>query len=133
MWVRRLLAFAEQQKQQENFAFVCYFKNVPRPIHPRLHSGAHCACVCYKCRRDKKMWVRRLLAFAEQQKQQENFAFVCYFKNVPRPIHPRLHSGAHCACVCYFPCTFVMLMFMLVLMLMSQCKPGLTLISIFSV
>ena len=37
---------AEQQWQQENFVFVRHFENVARPLPPRLHSGAHCACVC---------------------------------------------------------------------------------------
>ena len=29
------------------FVFVRHFENVSRPILPRLHSGAHCACVCH--------------------------------------------------------------------------------------
>ena len=28
------------------------------------------------------------------------------FENVPRPILPQLHFGAHCACVCHFPCAY---------------------------
>ena len=50
----------------------------------------------------RKFWVKKYLASAEQQKQQENFVFR-HFENVPRPILPRLHSGSHYACVCYFP------------------------------
>ena len=45
------------------------------------------------------------LASAEQQKQQGNFV-LRRFENVPLPILPRLHSGAHCACVCHFPCAY---------------------------
>ena len=45
MWVKKYLASAEQQKQQENFIFR-RFENVPRPILPQLQSGAHCTCVC---------------------------------------------------------------------------------------
>ena len=29
-----------------------------------------------------------------------------HFENVPRPILPRIHSGAHCACICHFPCAY---------------------------
>ena len=46
LWVKKYPASAGQQKQQENFVF-CHFENVPRPILLRLHSGAHCACVCH--------------------------------------------------------------------------------------
>ena len=54
----------------------------------------------------RKLWVKtKYLTSAEQQKQQENFVFR-HFENVPRPILPRLHSGAHCACVCHFPCAY---------------------------
>ena len=53
----------------------------------------------------RKLWVKKHLASAEQQKRQENFVFR-HFENVPRPILPRLHSGAHCACVCHFPCAY---------------------------
>ena len=53
----------------------------------------------------RKLWVNKDLAAPEQQKQQENFVF-CRFENVPRPILPWLHSGAHCTCVCRFPCTY---------------------------
>ena len=52
------------------------------------------------------LWVKRYLASAEQQKQQENLVFVRHFENVPRPILPRLQSGAHCACECHFPCAY---------------------------
>ena len=53
----------------------------------------------------RKLWVKKYLASAEQQKQQENFVFR-HFENVPCPILPRLHSGSHSACVCYFPCAY---------------------------
>ena len=53
----------------------------------------------------RKLWVKKFLASAEEQKQQENFVFR-HFENVPRPILPRLHSGAHCSCVCHFPCAY---------------------------
>ena len=45
-WIKKYLASAEPQKQQENFVFR-HFENAPRPILPRLHSRAHCACLCY--------------------------------------------------------------------------------------
>ena len=54
----------------------------------------------------RKLWAKKYLASGEQQKQH-NFVFVRHFENVPRPILPRLHSGAHCACVCHFPCAYV--------------------------
>ena len=53
----------------------------------------------------RKLWVKKYLASAEQQKQQENFVFR-YFENMLRLILPRLHSGAHCVCVCHFPCAY---------------------------
>ena len=58
-----------------------------------------------KCSRDKKLVGKKYLASSEQQKQQENFVFH-HFEKVPRPILPRLHSGAACACVCHFPCAY---------------------------
>ena len=54
----------------------------------------------------RRLWVKRYLASAEQQKQQENLVFVRHFENVPRPILPRLQSGAHCAYECHFPCAY---------------------------
>ena len=53
----------------------------------------------------RKSWVKKCPASAEQQKQQENFVFR-HFENVPRPILPRLPSGAYCACVCHFLCAY---------------------------
>ena len=54
-----------------------------------------------KCSRDRKNVVKKYLASAEQQKQQENFIFHL-LENVPRPMLPWLQSGAHCACVCVY-------------------------------
>ena len=48
----------------------------------------------------RKLWVKKYLASADQQSSRRNF------ENVPLPILPRLHSGAHCACVCHFPCAY---------------------------
>ena len=53
----------------------------------------------------RKLWVKKYLASAGQQKQQENFVFR-HFENMLRLILPRLHSGAHYACVCHFPCAY---------------------------
>ena len=78
----------------------------------------------------RKLRVKSYLSSAEQQKQQENFVFVCYLKtclvSYSHGFILKLIALAYATFLVrtqQVP-TFVMLMFMLVLTLMSQCKPG---------